>query len=91
MTPTIFSPFSRPICVHKRRMKFANGIYTWFQTPEGLQPETKMTIEIWSQKLARTASFGLGICQVFLTISYFRYFFAYLKRRKKIQGQMEPL
>ena len=48
-------------------MRFLNDIYIWLQTLEGIGPKTKikgntkLPLEMWSQKLARMASFGLRI------------------------------
>ena len=62
-------------------------MYRYLQMHDGLVIETKnkdwtnLTIKMWYQKFIKMASFGLGILQRLLTISWLCYFL-------RNQGQM---
>ena len=55
-------------------------MYGYLQMHDGLVIETKnkdwtnLTIKMWYQKFIKMASFGLGILQILLTISWLCYF-----------------
>ena len=78
------------ILVHKICWKYWKQIYKEIRTPDGLAIKTKMkygtklTIEIWSQKLNRLAIIGLGMRHKLVTNSFFWYFLL-------IQGQIKQL